>query len=520
MLVKREVSIVFRVDSSGLMGSGHLMRCLTLANELRRCGAKVCFVSRLHPGHLIHCLEADQHVVHKLPAPENKQVCFSEDYAAWLGVSVEQDMNETLGILDGHAYDWLVVDHYGLSATWESAMRVSVNKVMVIDDIANRSHDCDLLLDQNYFGSESKGRYADLVSSETSLLLGPRFALLAPKYAELRRLVVPSVGCVQRVLVFLGNVDQDNQTAEVLKALSHSDLKTLSIDVVVGSNHPDPVGLEKQGSERGGVTLHYNLPTLADLMMRSDLVISAGGATTWERMCLGRPSIMTCIVENQQALSQQLEKNGYQRLIINEKASSDIWYQAISDLVRDTNQLQQLSKKSMQLVDGLGAVRVVDAMLGKDRPEQFQIRSARIDDEALLFGWANHISVREQSFNQELIEFEAHTAWYKEKLRNANCLIFIAEDIDSLPLGQVRFDVDVNKRKALIDISIDFSCRGRGVAAFLLTKGMEKCLEKFADIQFIAEVKSSNTISQALFKKVNFKQYSSKANVVQFEYQQ
>ncbi len=357
------MNIVFRVDSSAQMGSGHLKRCLTLANGLRREGVNISFVSRLHSGHLIGKLEAEGYLVHKLSAPVDAKACLNTANM-WLGVSVEQDLNETLSVLDGQQYDWLVVDHYGLDKTWESAVRINANKIMVIDDLANRAHDCDLLLDQNYFGTETESRYVDYIDSSADCLLGPKFALLGPEYVSLRAISVPSDGLVRRVLVFLGNSDLSNQTAQILAALSRPELSHLLVDLVVGSNHPNPEALKQLVLDRPGIVFHDELSTLAGLMMKNDLVIGAGGATTWERMCLGKPAIAICVAENQRMFSQQLFVDGYQKLLAVEKGSSEnAWYEAILQLIDEPAYVKKMAHRAAELVDGLGADRVVQHIL-------------------------------------------------------------------------------------------------------------------------------------------------------------
>jgi UDP-2,4-diacetamido-2,4,6-trideoxy-beta-L-altropyranose hydrolase len=200
--------VAFRVDSSALMGTGHLMRCLTLANELRRCGAATAFICRQHDGSVIARAEQEGHTVHRLarPGPSSDT---AEDYAAWLGVPAPADAAETLLAVSGQHYDWLVVDHYGLDHEWEQRLRGVVGRLLVIDDLANRRHDCDLLLDQNYFAAATRERYRGLVAGPScKLLLGPSYALLRPEYAQLRSVLPPRDGVVRRALIFFGGSDR------------------------------------------------------------------------------------------------------------------------------------------------------------------------------------------------------------------------------------------------------------------------------------------------------------------------
>lgn len=513
------MDIVFRVDSSAQIGSGHLMRCLTLANELRRCGAAIVFVSRMHKGHFIDRLEQEGHQVYKLPTVLHDTLS-STHYGSWLGVTPEQDAEDTLAVLKGQHYDVLVVDHYALDRVWENMLRSSVDKLMVIDDLANRIHDCDFLLDQNYFGLATERRYDKKISTSTQALLGPKFSLLQPDYAQLRDMCTPKDGIVKRVLIFFGGVDPNNQTGKVLTALSAPELKHISVDVVVSSSCTNLSDLEEHVATRKNVILHQNLPTLAHLMMQSELVIGAGGSTTWERMCLGCPALVVSFAENQVLGAHSLSVDGYQVLLtLGRTLTSEDWEQALTKLIKEPDALMVLSRKAKSLVDGLGCKRVILKLLGNKNLE-VQLREATIKDEALLLHWGNDESVRAQSFCQDLIKPNEHRIWLQKKLLDPNGLIFIGEAENGVPLGQIRFDLNPEKKEALISISIDATMRGMGVAGKLLTHAMQRCSNKVSDITFIAEVRDTNVQSQRLFSTLNFTQsISNKPAALRFEYQ-
>jgi UDP-2,4-diacetamido-2,4,6-trideoxy-beta-L-altropyranose hydrolase len=232
-------------------------------------------------------------------------------HAAWVGTSLERDAGQTLQALEGLAPAWLVVDHYGLDARWERLLRPACGLLMAIDDLADRAHECDLLLDQNWHGPGAGARYAGLVPARCEQCLGPQFALLKPEFAQLKALMPARDGQVRRVLVFLGGSDAGNQTAKVLDALARAPFAHLLVDVVIGVNHPDPQGIAAQVAARPGSGLHHNLPSLAGLMARADLMIGAGGATTWERMSLGLPSIVISLAANQTPINAALRDAGY-----------------------------------------------------------------------------------------------------------------------------------------------------------------------------------------------------------------
>ena len=271
-----------------------------------------------------------------------------------------------LAILDGETYDCVIVDHYALDKTWESAVRVITDKIMVIDDLLEREHDCDLLLNQNYFNTKTKHWYLDRLPVATHYLLGPKFALLQPEYSKLRNKTPIHEGLVRRVLVFFGASDPANNTKKVLQVLSSDALKFLAVDVVLGSNYSDLKAISALASKRGNTFLYQAQPSLSELMARSDLIIGAGGATTWERMCLRKPALVISVAENQEAHAASLASDGYQVYLSNkQRISCDDWLQAITRLIRDNEEVKKLAVKAGQLVDGEGCNRVVQALLSR-----------------------------------------------------------------------------------------------------------------------------------------------------------
>lgn len=496
--------IAFRVDSSINMGSGHLMRCLTLANELKHRGADVIFISRAHPGNLISRLEEAFYFVSRLPASNDSSECISNDYAAWLGVTQEQDAAETLLALGDHGYDWLVVDHYGLDVNWERIVRPAVSQILVIDDLANRQHDCDVLLDQNYFGNATDTRYQNRIPTHCKGLFGSRYALLQSDYATLRKVYLPRDGQINRVLVFFGASDPGDQTSKLLEVLSHSDIAHLVVDIVIGANHPNPENIVKMVAVRSRTTLHQNIPSLAGLMVRADLFIGAGGATTWERMSLGLPSLVISIAENQQEFTQILSADGFQFSLPNGKmTSSTEWYEAISELLNNPGRVKQVAEKANKLVDGLGLKRIASLMFGL-KALTLTMRYANRADEAMILDWVNDPMVRKQSFHQDVIGEDEHALWFSAKIDDPDCIILIGEDETGLPVGQVRFEINRKRKEALIDVSLDHAFRGMGLSEQLLNKALAKWTIIEPKITIMAEVRNDNRPSQQLFKKCQF----------------
>lgn len=354
--------IFFRTDASLQIGSGHVMRCLTLASELRQRGAEVSFVCRELPGHLIGLIEDRGISVSRLLQATTGYDAQSDDvaHAAWLGVSWEQDAAETVAALEHRKPDWLVVDNYAIDRRWEEVVRSRVGKIMVIDDLADRPHDGDLLLDQNpYRGMET--RYDHLVSTSCRKLLGARYALLRDEFAVARGKLRRRDGMVRRVLVFFGGVDATNETEKVLIALDGVSGRHFEVDVVVGSGNQQGEEIARFCSARDGFHYHCQVDNMAELMAAADLAIGAGGTTMLERCALGVPSIVTPVASNQEALCRDLSDAG---IIVSVDSRDNYCPEVIADVIGNKEELNRLEMKSSCLVDCLGAKRVVDALLG------------------------------------------------------------------------------------------------------------------------------------------------------------
>lgn len=362
------MNIVFRVDASVQMGTGHAIRCLTLADELRVRGARCHFITRKQPGDLATAIESRGYQVHRLPETVTSgradEAPAGPPHASWLKGGWEQDAKQCRAVIGNLMPYWLIVDHYGIDHRWEMALSQSCQNLMVIDDLADRKHHCNLLLDQNWHGPTTPKRYQKLIPKNTLQLLGPEYALLRPEYPILRKVIPPRDGNISRILVFMGGSDPGNETAKALRALYSPDLGHLVVDVVLGANHPDPEGITEQGKARPRINIHRNLPGLAGLMAKADLMIGAGGATTWERMCLGLPSIVISIANNQTPTNRALMEAGYINFLGESAAVSeqDI-AAAIQHCVLSQEEMQSQSRLIESLVPGDGTAKTVSHLI-------------------------------------------------------------------------------------------------------------------------------------------------------------
>lgn len=359
----KEHKIVFRCDASIQIGSGHVMRCLTLADELSRQGAESFFICRQHDGSLIEILQQRGYQVYTLPLEHGLVIESASKatlaHADWLATTQHRDAELSRSIVEQIKPNWLIVDHYALDENWEKRLRQYCKKIMVIDDLADRKHDCDVLLDQN-FGRDAQD-YAAYVNKDCELLCGSKYALLRPEFAEWRSYSLErrQHNKLASILINLGGVDKDNITTKILKALQNKSLPDYcSIIIVMGSTSPWIDAVKQQAAiMQWRTVVKVGVSNMAELMANSDLAIGAAGSTSWERCCLGLPTIMLVLADNQQIIASALEAVGAARTFdINIlEAEPLVFDQVIKSVVP---KMKEMSRAASKVTDGLGALRL------------------------------------------------------------------------------------------------------------------------------------------------------------------
>lgn len=356
---------VFRTDASLRIGTGHVMRCLTLADALRERGAQSTFICRPHSGHLLDLIQQRAHAAIALaPADDASTATADPCHAKWLGTDWASDAEQTQQALGNQAVDWLVVDHYALDRRWEQAMRPLTRRIMVIDDLADRQYDCDLLLDQN-LGRQAQD-YEGLPCGQTQMLIGPAYALLRPEFAywrehSLQRRVQPQL---KNLLITMGGVDQANVSGQLLDALTRCELPfDLKITVVMGPNAPWLAQVQALAAAMPCPTqVLSGVSNMAQLMAESDLCIGAAGGSSWERCCLGLPTLVLILAANQQAgaMALQAHRAAWLAADINQlvKQLTALFNQEKADAI-----LSEMSQAAAKLTAGDGAMQVLEKLL-------------------------------------------------------------------------------------------------------------------------------------------------------------
>lgn len=439
-------SVVFRCDASPGIGSGHVMRCLTLAGALREKGGACSFSCTAETALTVPALIEGGYALmtaDEIPPPT----------------------------------DLLVVDHYGLDAAYETQARKWARHIVVLDDLANRAHDCDILLDQT-LGREAS-EYKDLVPVHCHVMAGAGYALLNPRFAAFRQKAredrAEKRGHVRHVLVSLGGTNLHNITGRVLEMLQACPNPPLDIRVVLGG-HARHLPEVKQEIERINArgkhraVLQQDVKDMARAMLESDLAIGAGGTTSWERCCLGLPAILLEIADNQKLVARKLAEAG---AVVNLGWHGDVRPQdmldAIENLARNPEAVMAMSEKAFSICDGLGVrnflARLGDILLPEEGGFSLQLRPAGMDDARNLMAWRNDPAARAASLNAGAVEWDGHLRWLEGVLADRNRRLYIASR-QGESLGTVRADFSGGAYELSWNVAPEH--RGRGVGRRML----------------------------------------------------
>lgn len=344
---------MFRVDASIQMGAGHVMRCLALADRLERKGHQCIFLSRSHPGHLNNLITSKGYRVISTELDEvyDNSECQLDwnAHAHWLGATLHSDAQQTRLVLECERPDWLVIDHYAIDSIWEKIIKPFVGKIMVIDDLVDREHYCDLLLDQTFDRKISE--YSGMVPKNCKVLTGAKYSLLRDEFSERRAesLLRRDNGRINNILVSMGGMDKDNFTSLVLEELKNCQFEDdIVIKVVLGANAPWLSDVKNIVTDMPWKTkLEIDVKSMADLMVEADLAIGAPGSTSWERCALGLPSILIITAENQKSIAKNLESVGAIKVL-------DCLNHLPMLIKAAPSWLSQVSNKCKSITDGRG----------------------------------------------------------------------------------------------------------------------------------------------------------------------
>lgn len=484
------MNIVVRADASRAIGTGHVRRCMAIGHALRSRGAHVRFVTRPDGDYGRRLFAGGEFDVTYLPDEPSATM----DGSAWT-----RDLDETRKALEspGSRPAWLIVDHYGLDGRWERAMRPAVDRILAIDDLADRPHDADLLLDAN-LAEEGGQRYVGRIPARCKALLGPRYAPLREEFAVERARTEPRRGRVQKVLVFHGGGPRapscTRATVEAIASLGATDLV---VDVVLDAGEGDSKEIWA-ACDRHGFRFHRATPRMAQLMREAGLAVGAGGMTLWERCCLGLPAMAFALADNQRDQLRQAAAEGIVLAPAVPPDDSAALARQLAACLENTELLASVSRRAMAMVDGRGTNRLL-RVLGLPG---VILREAREGDRDRMLEWRNHATIRAASHHSEPIDAATHRQWFASVLGDPRRLMLVGER-DGEPVGVVRYDID--GASAHVSIFMAPGQAGAGLGADLLSAAEARLREVQPGVaRIVAEVLGENEASRRLFSSAGF----------------
>ncbi|MGQ9908288.1 MAG: UDP-2,4-diacetamido-2,4,6-trideoxy-beta-L-altropyranose hydrolase [Candidatus Flexifilum sp.] len=471
--------LVIRADASPQIGSGHVMRCLALAQAWRDRGGQVTFICA-QLGEALHTrLNTEGMAVQIIDAP-----IASADDARW-----------TRQLVDALDPAWLVLDGYQFDRAYQQKVG-SGRKTLMLDDTAHLDgYAVTAILNQN--PSAHPDPYREK-APEADLLLGPRYALLRREFKPYRlwQRVHPQIAA--RLLVTLGGADPDNATASIIAALEFVP-HPLEVRVVVGHNNPHRDALRAAAQRsRHQVTVESNVTDMPGLMAWADAAIAAAGSTLWEIALFGLPVLTVTLAENQAAVADTLAQRG---LVIQlDRSNPNGLADRVSGLLSDQALRQRLSMQLQALIDGFGVERVLCRLL----EERVWLRRAHLNDMRQIWLWANDPVARSVSFHSAPIPWDDHVRWYTSRMTSAGTAIDIAFTPDDRPVGQVRFDA-IDTPEAIISVIVDPQFRGQGIGSALIQRAVEQIFQEAKTVQrVLAWIKPDNLASRRAFERAGF----------------
>jgi len=496
--------VALRVDASSAMGTGHLRRCLSLAQALQEQGAEVVMLVRPLDTVAAHVLQQTAVSVTWLPAvaagPQTPPTDDLPPHPTWAQVTWQQDAGDTYAALRSAPPDWVVVDHYAFDARWHDAVRAGLGcRLLVVDDIADRPLAADVLLDHNA-SPDHREKYRGRLTAEPVWLVGPRFALLSAAYLHAPRYAFHPE--VRSIGIFMGGTDPGGVSAQVLDCVRADVGFAGAVEVVSTSSNPHLAALRTARAAWPQTRLTLDEPDLAAFFARHDLQIGAGGGATWERCCIGVPTIALVVAANQVPGLAALRRLGALRpaqlpraSLVHEDAKIPTLADVVRELLVDATARRDLCQFAATLVDGRGAQRVA---LGLTRPTMV-LRPAAVADAPMLHAWRNHPAVRAVSTQSAEIAFKDHLAWV-ERTTRANDRWLLVAQVGRVAVGSIRFD-RIAEGQFEVSIYLDPELQGLGLGRQVLLQG-EQIMSALtcADLVIHADVTPGNQSSCRLFE--------------------
>lgn len=498
MVEKRALTVVFRVDSSDSIGIGHLRRCLVLADEARRLGHTCMFVcAEIDIASRRICSDRGHQVFDAgFPPVKARDLKVNpnwEDDSLWADEHLDAQIFLTFA--ERHPPDLVVMDHYFLTQRWVDFVRAHLNcRFIVIEDLERKWGNVEYVVNGNLDGVVRLEE-----GSKALRLTGSRFCLLSDDYRMLRHAGLRPPSQRNHLLIFAGGGNTGVAPMTYLNVAKEISSEKYFIDLVISSSHPEAGTLQSLIDSIPKARLHLDRSSLASLYANARLALGAGGTSSWERACLGVPSVLTALTENQVPICETLSAHGVARyagkfIDFDHREFSHL-AKSLLDSPRD---LDSMSHAGLTKVDGMGAKRVLRFVT--EDLTGLRLRPSIESDLEIMFDWANESAVRENSKSQNPITWEEHLVWFRRVHLQKTSRLFLLE-LDGLPIGQIRFD----KRDGVVvlNYSIDRLFRSRGLGRILVEQGLAS-IRGDQEPSVLAVVRRENLASCRIFEGLGF----------------
>ena len=496
--------IAFRCDASLQIGTGHVMRCAALAAALAARGHGCTFLCRDLPGNLIARLSDLGFATVALPAPQGPPPAATEaaPHAHWAGVSWQTDAAQTVAHLPADT-DWLVLDHYAFDRFWEQAARPPGAKLLVLDDLADRPHDCDLLVDPNL--GRTSADYDTLIPPLAERLIGPNHALLRPEFAATRKASLAARESrgypLKHLLIFMGGADLPGATGRILGHLHEILVKDPSgiskLTVLMGPTAPATKTVRQVARNMPlPCTVLSDVSDMAARMIDADVAIGAIGGAAWERCAMGLPTLAVILAQNQHEGAMALGTAGAARVLgaYDDPALAENLATALRELSHSAT-LRTMSNAAAAITDGKGLARIVAALQAP-----FHVRPATLDDAPSVWHWRETLppTAMTGGANPPL---DQHLTWFAQALQSPDRRLFMAGG--DTPFGHARLDFEPDRKSATVSILLAPDARGKGLGLRLLGQ-LDTCARHAGITTLDAHIHPDNAASLALFRAAGY----------------
>ncbi len=486
--------LVLRADADARIGTGHVMRCLALAQYWQNQGGEAAFVGHIDSALLRQRLLSEGFQIYNLPAAHPNPL----------------DLTAFLPWLHEHHFQagWVALDGYHFDPVYQQAVRAAGWPLVVVDDYGHLSeYHADIIVNQNAYAKEIDYQ----AQAQALILRGVRFALLRKEFRQALTSKDDSERCNhglpgRRILITMGGADPDNVAGKVLDTLQSMAKSGLEVKVVIGPLNPHRQALqERLNCLALDTELLTSVTDMVSLMRWADLAISAAGSTCWELAALGVPMVVTVLADNQERVAASLAEHG---VAVN-LGWFDAWQaeqvaSVFLDLMDNAQKRLEMAQKGQQLIDGRGCERLTQAMLGY----HFLLRLASEDDCETVFQWANDPLTRAVSFSWEAITWQEHFRWFTARLADQYHIFYIAITPSGLPMAQARFALR-GDGEAVISVSLAPDFRGVGLGSRFIRLACQQAMTERHVTKIQALIRQDNISSLHVFAQAGFRQHGS-----------